>query len=259
MNDTTTHSPLRALWGAAIVVVLLHFLSEFIFLVRIIEAPLVWLSTFAHEAGHGLAAIAVGGTFEKLVIFWDASGVATHSGVEAGIGRAIVSAGGLIGPAVVAAVLFAVGTRPRLSRVGLALFGLFMITIGVVFVRNAFGLVFTLGCGALLAVAALKLSNGRAQTLVLFVAIQLALSVFSRGDYLFTKTAKTGAGEMPSDVAHVAEALGGSYLVWGMAIGALSVLILAAGLGGIWLADKLQARNARNARTAHDARPAGAT
>lgn len=242
MTDTTTHSPLRALWGAAIVVVLLHVLAGFTFIVRIIEAPLVWLSTFAHEAGHGLAAIAVGGTFERLVIFWDASGVATHSGVEAGVSRAIVSAGGLIGPAVVAAVLFGFGTRARLSRIGLALFGVFMIAIGVIFVRNIFGLVFTLGCGALLLVGARKLSNGRAQTAILFVAIQLALSVFSRGDYLFKATAKTGAGEMPSDVAHVAEALGGSYLVWGMAIGALSVLILAGGLAGVWLADKLHAR-----------------
>jgi hypothetical protein len=242
MTDTTTHSPLRALWGAAIVVVLLHVLSEFVFVVRILEAPLVWLSTFAHEAGHGLAALAVGGRFEQLVIFWDASGVATHSGVPEGMSRAIVSAGGLIGPAVVAALLFAFGTRARLSRVGLALFALAMIGIGVLFVRNAFGLAFTLGCGALLAFAALRLSNGRAQTLVLFVAIQLSLSVFSRGDYLFTATAKTGAGEMPSDVAHVAEALGGSYLVWGMAIGALSVVILACGLGGVWLADKLHAR-----------------
>lgn len=244
MSDTTTHSPLRALWGAALVVIALHVLSSFIFLVRIIEAPLVWLSTFAHEAGHGLAAIAVGGKFEQLVIFWDASGVATHSDVQTNIGRAIVSCGGLIGPAVVAALLFAFGTRARLARVGLALFGLAMITIGVVFVRNAFGLVFTIGFGALLGAGAIKLSNGRAQTAILFIAIQLALSVFSRGDYLFTATAKTGAGELPSDVAHVAEALGGSYLLWGMAIGALSVLILAGGLAGVWLADRLHARSA---------------
>jgi len=60
----------------------------------------------------------------------------------------------------------------------------------------------------------------------------MALSVFSRGDYLFKEHAQTGAGLMPSDVSHMAQALGGPYWVWGAACGAFSVLVLAL---GVWL------------------------
>lgn len=236
---------MKALIGAALLVFALHVLGSVLFIVRILEAPLVWLSTFAHETGHGLAAIVVGGRFHKLVIYWDGSGVATHSGDLEGWARAVVSAGGLLGPAVLAAFFFWFGTRPRSSRIGLAVFGVAMLVIAAVFVRNVFGLVFTIGCGALFVVCARKLSDERAQTAILFVAIQLALSVFSRADYLFTSVAETGAGEMPSDTAHIAEALGGTFWMWGLVVGAISILILAGGLAGVWLSDKLERQPAQ--------------
>ncbi|MBI1945351.1 MAG: M50 family metallopeptidase [Deltaproteobacteria bacterium] len=235
MNEPPAPSPVRALAGAAAIVLLLYLLGSASFIVRVVEAPLVWLATFAHETGHGLAAMLVGARFERLVIFWDASGVATHSGVAAdSAARAIVSAGGLLGPAFLAAAFFALGTRPRLARVGLALFGAFMLAIAALFVRNVFGLVFTVGCGALFLLGARKLGPERAQIAMLFVAIQLALSVFSRADYLFTSVARTGAGEMPSDVANVAAALGGPFWLWGLIIGGWSVLVLVGGLGVVW-------------------------
>jgi hypothetical protein len=63
-----------------------------------------------------------------------------------------------------------------------------------------------------------------------FLSTQLALSVFSRGDYLFTEVAQTGMGAMPSDTAQMATALGGPYWLWGLACGAFSITVLAAGV-----------------------------
>lgn len=68
------------------------------------------------------------------------------------------------------------------------------------------------------------------QLWLLFTAVQLALSVFSRGDYLFTATARTGRGALPSDAAQLADALIGPYWFWGGVCGLLSVAALLFGV-----------------------------
>jgi Peptidase M50B-like len=109
--------------------------------------------------------------------------------------------------------------------IGLAL----AVTVALV-VRNGFGVAFT----AAVAVAALGIgvrgSTGTAQISLVFLATQLALSVFSRADYLFTDVAVTGGGTMPSDTAVIATALGGTYWLWGLACGAFSLAVLGAGV-----------------------------
>jgi hypothetical protein len=69
-----------------------------------------------------------------------------------------------------------------------------------------------------------------AQFTLVFLAVQLALSVFTRADYLFTEVAHSSAGVMPSDVAVMAQHLGGPFWVWGLACGLVSLAVLLAGL-----------------------------
>ena len=69
---------------------------------------------------------------------------------------------------------------------------------------------------------------------LVFLAVQLALSVLSNADYLFTDTAHTGAGTMPSDVAVMADALGGTYWFWGAVCGALSGGVAVAAVVAAW-------------------------
>ena len=66
--------------------------------------------------------------------------------------------------------------------------------------------------------------------LVLFLAVQLAITVFTRADYLFMATAHTSGGDLPSDTASIAKALGGSYLIWGVVVGAISLVVLWGGV-----------------------------
>lgn len=197
---------------------------------RFVAWPLMLFSTFVHEMGHGIAGILVGGHFDSFQMWPGGSGLAHVDGYSGALARAFVSAGGLVGPAVLAAVFFNLGRRPRLARLSLLGFALACAVAGVVVVRNPFGWGFV----AVLAGACLWLarrgSPAVAQVAVIFLAIQLSLSVFSRGDYLFTSEAKTGAGTFPSDVANIATALGGPYWFWGAVVGALSVLVLVAGL-----------------------------
>jgi hypothetical protein len=192
--------------------------------------PLMLLSTLFHELGHGIAALAVGDSFESLAIYGDGSGVARHTGDSGSVGHAIVAAGGLVGPAIVAAVGFVVGRSAKGARVWLGVLGLALGLVVALFVRNPFGVVFTSAIALGLVALAWRTQAATAQLALVFLSTQLALSVFSRGDYLFTEVAQTGAGTMPSDTAQMATALGGPYWLWGLVCGAFSITVLAAGV-----------------------------
>src|SRR5690606_25669722 len=118
----------------------------------------------------------------------------------------------------------------RWARVGLALVALGLLAAEILVVRNVFGFVFV---GLLVLILGVVLRFGNAwwaRFSLVFLAVNLAVSVFTRGDYLFTDTAHTGAGTMPSDVARMSEALFLPYWVWGVICGAISVAALVAGL-----------------------------
>ncbi|HEX6973702.1 MAG TPA: M50 family metallopeptidase [Vicinamibacterales bacterium] len=195
---------------------------------RLLAWPLVLVSTLAHELGHGLAAVVLGGRFESLVIRADASGFAAWSGAFSRLGVAAVAAAGLIGPADAAFVLLAVGRVPRRAPVLLACLSVGLLLVAILLVRNVFGWWFTVVLAALCGAIPWRAPR-MSQGVVVFVAVQLALSVYSRGDYLFTKTALSSAGAGPSDVAVMAAALFLPYWFWGALCGALSLLLLYAG------------------------------
>ena len=97
-------------------------------------------------------------------------------------------------------------------------------------VRNLFGVFFVVALAAVLLLI-VKFGNAwLARFGLVFLAVQLALSVFSRGDYLFTDVANTSAGPMPSDVAQMANALLLPYWFWGALCGVVSIAVLALGL-----------------------------
>jgi hypothetical protein len=198
---------------------------------HVIARPLMYLSTLVHELGHGIAAMIAGGRFVKLEMWGDGSGAALTGTFTTGQ-RAVSIAGGLVGPAVAAAVGFAVARRARWSRWALGAIGLLLVWAMAFKIRNGFGLMVAgMVAGAALLVA-WRASAGLAQLVLGFLSVQLALSVFSRGDYLFTDTAQTGAGVGASDSAQLAQALVGPYWLWGGVCAAVSIVALAA---GAWL------------------------
>lgn len=193
---------------------------------RLIGRPLILFSTFAHEMGHGLAALAVGGEFLHFKMWLNGSGVASTRVADGGVLRAATSLGGLIGPALLSMLLFALATRPRWARWVVGAFGLVCALSVVLVVRNLFGIVFVSGCSALLLAIGWFGSQRIAHFTLVFLGTQLALTVYSRSDYLFTPIAKTGGGEFPSDVANISRALGMPYWFWGGLIALLSAAIL---------------------------------
>jgi hypothetical protein len=220
----TTSRPATLMIGSLVVTAVLYALP----FGRVLAWPLVLLSTLAHELGHGLAAAVLGGHFEGLRMYPDASGVATWSGPLGRLGVATVAGAGLVGPALAAFCLLAFGRTPRAARTLLGCVGTGLVVVALLVARNAFALVFILiVAAALLAVA--SRSDRLSQMVVILVAVQLALAVFSRSDYLFTRTAMTSSGPALSDVSVMASALFLPYWFWGFVCGALSLLLLAAG------------------------------
>jgi hypothetical protein len=193
-------------------------------------APFNWLEIYVHEFGHGIAALISGGQFDKFEM-WTYSGVATTAPGGGAFARAFLAAGGLCGPAVVGGLFLAMGRNAKLARVGLALFGAFMVVSLVLWTRTAFGW----GFGAVVALIALGValrgSASLAQIVLVFLGVQLALSVYTGGGYLFMSEAHLQNGmTIPSDTQQMANAIGMTYWFWGAVCAAFSAAALVAGL-----------------------------
>jgi len=217
-----THQARIVLVVSIVLTIALYFLP----FARIIARPLVLFSTLVHELGHGVAAILVGGRFEALLMWSDGSGVATWTALVGRIGHATIAAGGLVGPSIGAAICLAAGRRPKTAQFTLVTLGILFIVAEIFVVRTLFGAVYVAAVALIFLAAGTLAKPWFAQLLLVFVGVQLALSVFSRGDYLFTAVANTSAGVMPSDTAQIAEALILPYWFWGACCGLFSITVL---------------------------------
>lgn len=209
-------------------------------------APFRWLHIYVHEFGHGIAALLVGGRFDSFEMY-TYSGLAHTRGADGAFSQAFICAGGLCGPAVVGGAFLAAGRSPGLARVALAAFGGFMALSLVLWTRTPFGW----GFGAVVAASslwvALRARPAHAQIFLVFLGVQLALSVYTGGGYLFVDRVQIQNGFTgPSDTQVMADALGGPYWFWGVLCAAFSALVL---LAGMWRYLK-PASAARRARLA---------
>ncbi|MBI4815041.1 MAG: M50 family metallopeptidase [Deltaproteobacteria bacterium] len=192
---------------------------------RLVLWPFTLLATFAHEMGHGLTAMLLGADFETILMRADGSGVATWSGSLGRFGRAMVAAGGLIGPAFLGAGLLVASSREKAGRPLIALLLLFSL-----FAFFRVGSVFTAAFLATLAVTAaalLKFGSVGANVLaVRLMGVQLGLSVFQDLSYMFSP----GQGGQVSDSMSISQALFLPYWVWGGLVALVSFSVLALGL-----------------------------
>lgn len=214
---------------ASIIIICSSLLTLCLYIIpflHFIAYPFLLISTLVHEMSHGIGAILVGGHFDHFQMFFDGSGAASIKGHFGRLSTAFIAASGLLGPSIMAACLISFIPSKKKSRGILGVLGLILCISLVLVVRNVFALIFI---GILIFLCfffALGKGKNYAQSWVGFLAMQLALSVFSRSDYLFTKTAQTSLGPMPSDVEQIAQALFLPYWFWGALIGFFSVAVL---------------------------------
>lgn len=222
-----------ARWALITAALLLVFVERFVPHGRVALYPFALFATWVHEMGHGLTALLVGGRFDALHIFGDASGVAQIR-VPDGAPEALASAGGLIAPPLVGALSLAIGRGPRRARAVLGGLSLAMLASLVVWVRSPVGIV-SVSCVALLLAAVARWGGPRVAVVgAQLLGLLLGLDAVQRADYLFAASARVGGRVQRSDVSAIADAVGGSYVLWGALITALGALMLGAGLWAAW-------------------------
>src|SRR4051794_15395314 len=120
---------------------------------RLVLYPFTLLATWVHETGHGVAAMATGGHFDKLEIFGDASGLA-HAREVGNVAIAIPCLGGMVAPPLVGALLLAVARGPRRARVALGVIAALLLVTLALWVRSMTGFIVVPACAVLLGWAA---------------------------------------------------------------------------------------------------------
>jgi hypothetical protein len=196
--------------------------------------PLTLFTTWVHEMGHGLAALAVGGQFEHLEIYRNAGGLA-FAYAKPGWQEAFVAAGGLLAPPLLGALILAIVHGPRRARTCLALLAAALVASMAVYVRTPVGIVSMTAVALALGVAAWRAAPDHRVILAQVLAVVLALDTVTRMiGYAFMSHVRLNGANDRSDAGNIADNLGGPLFVWGIAITVLALAMLAAGLWWAW-------------------------
>lgn len=220
-------SPRGALFLGVFLILALQRLVPF---GRQILYPFTLLATWVHEMGHGMTAILCGGRFLKLEIYASAGGVAYHAGTS-GWRDALVSAGGLIAPPLVGALLLLAARFA--ARAVLLILSLALALSVPIWVRTTVGWVTVTGLAALIAAVAVYASAGVRLFFAQLLGLLLAFDFVARIDYFFMASAPVGGKLMVSDVGAIAQALGGPHQFWGGLCAGLSAACLLVGLWAV--------------------------
>jgi hypothetical protein len=221
--------PRRAVITAAI---LLWVVSNWVPFGRTLLYPLTLLTTWVHEMGHGLAALLVGGRFRELEIFANASGLA-YTAAQPGWRDAMVSAGGLLAPPILGTVILALVHGPRRAKIFLTVISAALVLSLVIWVRSSVGLLVVPLLAALFGWAAWggwKEKPERRVMLSQVIGVVLAVDTLTRMvSYVFKKEVEVDGQKRLSDIARIAEQMGGHYALWGVVITVVALGLLAFG------------------------------
>lgn len=198
----------------------------------IIRYPFILLGTWFHEMGHGLTALCLGGNFLYLEIFENGGGVAYSSYnpqnlfLPYNITKALVAAGGLLGPCFVGSILIISAIRNKWALWALRVLVLVLILSLIIWVRSTIGIT-VLAFIALLLIGVLYSKKPNLITwTVLFLGLQSTLSTYLQLNYLFTGTFIRDGAERTSDTQQIANNLFGTYWLWAFVIIIFSAIIL---------------------------------
>jgi len=198
--------------------------------------PFTLLATWIHEMGHGITAVVVGGRFDYLEIFSDASGLAytSHPAAARALG-AWISLGGLVAPPIVGAIVLGTARGPRRAQIVLVTLAVALVASLAVWVRSVTGFVAVPLVAALIAYFVRWGSPRERMFLAQFLGLRLALDTLGRGmDYIFTDSVTIAGVKRTSDIASVAEGFGGPRVVWSLVVAGLCVAFVGVGLLLAW-------------------------
>ncbi|MDE1467362.1 M50 family metallopeptidase [Aurantiacibacter sp. D1-12] len=194
--------------------------------------PFTILTTWFHEMGHGLTGVMLGMNFEQLVITPNGSGYAeTTSSQEIGnVQRALIAAGGPLGPSLMGALLILASSRHQWWKPALLALAAALVGSTLIWVRSITGLVVLPLVAATLVWIALKGKDWLVLFAVQFLGVLAALSMFRDWDYLFSESGVIAGRTMVSDTGAMEQALVLPHWIWASLIIILSGLMIGTSL-----------------------------
>jgi hypothetical protein len=178
--------------------------------------PLKVFVVLLHEISHALAGVATGGVVERILLDPGEGGLTQVRGGNAFL---MLSAGYLGSLLWGLALVEAAAARPRIVRISTGAIGAFILTMTVLYVRNIFGLLFSVAAGAALLFASRRLRTPLLVRLLLVLGVTSALYALLdiRSDILQRP-------HLPSDAAMLGDLTGIPGVVWGILWGLIGLV-----------------------------------
>jgi len=190
--------------------------------------PLKLLVVLIHEAGHALAAKAVGGEVVSVSVNHLQGGLCKFRFNPTFLNQVITSSAGYLGSALAGAMLLFVTLKLQSGRLVLAVLAGFVLLVTVFWARDLFTIAMGLGMTAALGASARFLSSGTTQGIAFFIATFNGLyALFDVRDDLWSAARRSG-----TDAALLAEATHIPSIVWAVLWTLFAVALLGA---AIWL------------------------
>lgn len=194
--------------------------------------PFKLLVVLMHESSHAAATLLVGGSVEQIRISPDEGGVTLSRFPPSLLRAVVISSAGYVGSTISGCVLLVVAARARQGRWPLIALAGWCALVAVLYVRDGFTLLFVGGCAlALGLLARFGPSWLRRGALVFLAAFSCCYALYDIRDDLL-HLASSGR----SDADALARITLVPAIVWGVAWGALSLLLVGLTLRRILLA-----------------------
>lgn len=233
MGDTSSRRPTDEnhpwwLALAAILVIGLPYLP----LGNYLLYPFYILTTWFHEMGHGLTALAMGMQFDRLVIQPDGSGYAVilSDPDSWNLTRAMVSAGGPLGPACAGALMILASAKRKWRNVALCALGGIILASTAIWVRSLIGWAVLIPTAAIIVAIATRGGDEICRFALQFLGIHAAISMFGQWSYLFSSGMVIDGSHQLSDTGAMAQQLALPYWFWAAVLIGLGALIIGASL-----------------------------
>ncbi len=199
-----------------------------------IRVPIGFLGTWIHELGHGLGALLSGGTFEKMILSPDLSGMA-YSAVSGSGAHVLVILSGLLAPSLFGALLLILTRGLNKSRTALWGLSAGLILSGIIWAGDLFTGASIIGIGAVLALFTWKAPEILRRVGAQILAISFCLNAVTHMDYFFMKSGFSGGQPVHSDTASLSNITGVPHIF-------LAILVSFISLGCLYLAVKISGR-----------------